>query len=212
MTDDRSAGARAVRRVLFLVDPSRRSGGTSLLFNPVLVKELRTRKFGRAHWTLRLIAGAAVLSLGLSYVAAAGALGLGLDVIGGALVLLQSVLLLLFAPSLGSGLISAEREGGTWQLLRTTPLSAGAILRGKLIERGLAGGAAVMCDAPRLSRHGVRETRDDQPGRQGDWSLSRSWPRSRSWSVRLRAASFAQRRSRQPCPTWSSPVCASRRS
>jgi ABC-type transport system involved in multi-copper enzyme maturation permease subunit len=134
MTEDRSLGTRVVRRVLFLVDPNRRSSGTSLLFNPVLVKELRTRKFGRAHWTLRLVAGTAVLSLGLSYIAAAGALGLGLDVIGGALVLLQSALLLLFAPSLGSGLISAEREGGTWQLLRTTPLSAGAILRGKLLS------------------------------------------------------------------------------
>lgn len=134
MTEDRSFAARAFRRVLFLVDPSRRSGGTSLLFNPVLVKELRTRKFGRAHWTLRLVAGTAVLSLALSYLAAAGALGLGLEVIGGALVLLQSALLLLFAPSLGSGLISAEREGGTWQLLRTTPLSAGSILRGKLLS------------------------------------------------------------------------------
>jgi ABC-type transport system involved in multi-copper enzyme maturation permease subunit len=133
MTQDRSTAARALRRVLFLVDPSRRSSGTSFFFNPVLVKELRTRRFGRAHWTLRLIAVAAVLSLALSYVAAAGALGLGLDVIGGALVLLQSALLLLFVPSLGSGIISAEREGGTWQLLRTTPLSVAAILRGKLL-------------------------------------------------------------------------------
>jgi hypothetical protein len=134
MTNDRSAGARAARRVLFLVDPSRRSGGTSLLVNPVLVKELRTRRFGRAHWTLRLIAGTAILSLALSYVAATGALGWGVEVIGGALVLLQSALLVLFVPSLAAGLISAEREGGTWQLLRTTPLSAGAILRGKLLS------------------------------------------------------------------------------
>jgi ABC-type transport system involved in multi-copper enzyme maturation permease subunit len=134
MTEDRSVGMRALRRVFFLVDPSRRSGGMSLLVNPLLVKELRARRFGRAHWALRLVAGAAVLSLALSYVAAAGALGLGLDVIGGALVVLQSALLVLFVPSLGSGLISAEREGGTWQLLRTTPLSAGAILRGKLMS------------------------------------------------------------------------------
>jgi ABC-type Na+ efflux pump permease subunit len=42
--------------------------------------------------------------------------------------------LLLFVPSLASGLISAEREGKTWQLLRTSPLSAGAILRGKLLS------------------------------------------------------------------------------
>ncbi|VTR98773.1 Probable permease component of an ABC-transporter OS=Blastopirellula marina DSM 3645 GN=DSM3645_21212 PE=4 SV=1: ABC2_membrane_2: ABC2_membrane_2 [Gemmata massiliana] len=134
MTNDRSAGARAVRRVLFLVDPNRRSRGTSRLVNPVLVKELRTRRFGRAHWTLRLLAGTAVLSLALSYIAASGALGWGTDVIGGALVLMQSALLVLFVPSLSAGLISAEREGGTWQLLRTTPLSAGAILRGKLMS------------------------------------------------------------------------------
>jgi len=134
MTNDRSVGVRVFRRLLFLVDPSRRSGGISLFVNPVLVKDLRTRRFGRAHWALRLVAGTAVLSLALSYVAAAGALGLGVDVIGGALVLLQSALLLLFVPSLGSGLISAEREGGTWQLLRTTPLSAGKILRGKLLS------------------------------------------------------------------------------
>ena len=134
MTDDRSAGARIFRRLLFLVDPSRRSHGTSLLFNPVLVKELRTRRFGRAHWTLRLVAATAILSLALSYVAAAGALGLGVDTIGGALVFLQSALLLLFVPSLGSGLISTERERGTWQLLRTTPLSTGVILRGKLLS------------------------------------------------------------------------------
>lgn len=134
MTQDRSTGARLLRRLLFLVDPSRRSGGTSLLVNPVLVKELRTRRFGRAHWILRLIAGTAILSLGLSVVAATGALGWGVEVIGGAMVLLQAALLVLFVPSLSAGLISAERESGAWQLLRTTPLSAGTILRGKLLS------------------------------------------------------------------------------
>ncbi len=134
MTDDQSLGIRAARRVLFLVDPSRRSRGISWFVNPVLAKELRSRRFGRAHWTLRLVAITAVLSLALSYVGAAGALGWGVEVLGGALVLLQASLLVLFVPSLASGLISTEREGGTWQLLRTTPLSAGAILRGKLLS------------------------------------------------------------------------------
>jgi ABC-type transport system involved in multi-copper enzyme maturation permease subunit len=134
MTQDRSARGQVLRRLLFLVDPSRRSGGTSLLLNPVFVKELRTRRFGRAHWILRLAAGTAILSLGLSVLATTGALGWGVEVIGGALVLLQAALLLLFVPSLSAGLISAERESGAWQLLRTTPLSAGAILRGKLLS------------------------------------------------------------------------------
>jgi ABC-type transport system involved in multi-copper enzyme maturation permease subunit len=134
MTEDRSAGGRAVRRVLFLVDPQRRSGSMSLWVNPVLVKEFRSRRFGRSHWTIRLIALSAILSLGLSYVAASGALGWGIEFIGAALVLLQIALLILFAPSLAAGLVSAERESGTWQLLRMTPLSPGSILRGKLVS------------------------------------------------------------------------------
>ena len=121
MTQDRSKGERAFRRLLFLVDPQRRSGHMGLWMNPVMVKEFRSRRFGRGHWTLRLIAPAAILSLGLSYIAAAGALGWGPELIGGALVLSQTALLLLFAPSLSAGLISTEREGGGWQLLRTTP-------------------------------------------------------------------------------------------
>jgi ABC-type transport system involved in multi-copper enzyme maturation permease subunit len=134
MTEDRSGGARFLRRLFFLVDPQRRSGSMSLWVNPVMVKEFRSRRFGRSHWTLRLIAVCAILSLGLSYVAASGALGWGVEVIGGALVLLQIALLILFAPSLAAGLISSERESGSWQLLRMTPLSTSAILRGKLLS------------------------------------------------------------------------------
>jgi ABC-type transport system involved in multi-copper enzyme maturation permease subunit len=83
---------------------------------------------------LRLIAISVILSLGLSYVAAIGAVGWGVEYIGAALVLLQIALLILFAPSLGAGLVSSEHESGTWQLLRMTPLSAGVILRGKFLS------------------------------------------------------------------------------
>jgi ABC-type transport system involved in multi-copper enzyme maturation permease subunit len=134
MTQDRSGGERLLRRLLFLVDPQRRSGSMSLWVNPVMVKEFRSRRFGRSHWTLRLIALSAIVSLGLSVLAATGALGWGVELIGGALVLLQVALLILFAPSLAAGLVSAERESGSWQLLRMTPLSPGAILRGKLMS------------------------------------------------------------------------------
>jgi ABC-type transport system involved in multi-copper enzyme maturation permease subunit len=134
MTQDRSAGERAARRVFFLVDPNRRAAPMTLLVNPVMVKEFRTRRFGRGHWTLRLIAISAILSLALTYVAASGALDWGVGQIGAALVVLQTALLLLFAPSLSAGLISAEREGGGWQLLRTTPLTPGRVLRGKLLS------------------------------------------------------------------------------
>ena len=134
MTQDRSGWGQVARRLFFLVDPQRRGGGMTLLVNPVMVKEFRTRRFGRSHWTLRLIAATAVTSLGLCYVASVGALGWGVEAIGGALVVLQAALLLLFAPSLAAGLISSEREGGGWQLLRTTPLAPGRIVRGKLLS------------------------------------------------------------------------------
>jgi ABC-type transport system involved in multi-copper enzyme maturation permease subunit len=134
MTEERSLAARVLRRLVFLVDPQRRSGSTFLWLNPVMVKEFRSRRFGRFHWMLRSIAISAILSLALSYVAASGALGWGVEIIGGGLVLLQVALLILFAPSLAAGLVSSERESGTWQLLRMTPLSAGAILRGKLFS------------------------------------------------------------------------------
>ncbi len=72
MTQDRSTEQRVARRFFFLVDPQRRSGSMSLWLNPVMVKEFRSRRFGRSHWTLRLIALCAILSLGLSYIAASG--------------------------------------------------------------------------------------------------------------------------------------------
>jgi ABC-type transport system involved in multi-copper enzyme maturation permease subunit len=134
MTQDRSGLVRVARRLLFLVDPQRRSGSMSLWINPVMVKEFRSRRFGRSHWMLRLIAICAILSLGLTVIALTGALPWGIEFIGGTLVLLQIALLILFAPSLAAGLISTERESGSWQLLRMTPLSPGRILVGKLLS------------------------------------------------------------------------------
>jgi ABC-type transport system involved in multi-copper enzyme maturation permease subunit len=134
LTEDRPRGQRLARRLMFLVDPRRRSGAIGDWVNPVMIKEFRTRRFGRSHWTLRTIALCAILSLGLSYLACSGAVGWGVELIGGALVLLQVVLLILIAPSLAAGLISAERESGSWQLIRLTPLSPASILGGKLLS------------------------------------------------------------------------------
>jgi ABC-type transport system involved in multi-copper enzyme maturation permease subunit len=136
VTQDRPQEERLARRFLFLIDPSRRSGSMSGWVNPVLVKEFRSRRFGRSHWVLRFIALCAILSLGLSYLAASGALNWTVEEVGGVLVLFQVALLILFAPSLAAGLVSSERESGSWQLLRMTPLSPGTILRGKLLSVG----------------------------------------------------------------------------
>ena len=86
------------------------------------------------HWLLRLVAVCALASLGLTYLTTAGTIDWGVETIGGILVILQAALILLITPSLGAVLISAELESGGWQLLQTTPLSAGAILRGKLLS------------------------------------------------------------------------------
>jgi ABC-type transport system involved in multi-copper enzyme maturation permease subunit len=83
---------------------------------------------------LRLIAACALISLGLTYATTLGTLDWGVETIGGIMVFLQVALIVLLTPSLAAGLISSERESGGWQLLQMTPLSAGAILSGKLLS------------------------------------------------------------------------------
>ncbi len=134
MTEERTTKGRIFRRLLFLVDPQRRSANIGRWTNPVAAKEFRCRRFGRSHWMLRLLALCAICSLGLSCVAVLGVLDWGVNTIGSIMVFLQMALLILLAPSLASGLISSERETGGWILLQATPLSAGSILRGKLIS------------------------------------------------------------------------------
>ena len=134
MTEERGALQRVLRRVVFLVDPQRRKRGIGPVVNPVMVKEFRCRRFGRFHWLLRLVAICALASLGLTYLTTAGTLDWGVETIGSILVILQVALIILITPSLAAVLISGERESGGWQLLQMTPLSAGAILRGKLMS------------------------------------------------------------------------------
>src|SRR2546430_11481732 len=114
MTEDRSEAEQLFRRVLFLFffDPQSRSGSMSRWVNPVMVKEFRSRRFGRSHWTLRLIAVCAVLSLGLSYVAAAGALDWGVELIGGGPGPPPGAFINPFIPRLPAGPGGAQRESG----------------------------------------------------------------------------------------------------
>jgi ABC-type transport system involved in multi-copper enzyme maturation permease subunit len=134
VTDDRGLGVRLFRRLMFLIDPQRRKAGIGPLTNPVMVKEFRSRQFGRLHWLLRIVGGCAVISLGLAFAATLGSEEWGVETIGGIIVSMQAALIVLFTPSLASGLISSERESGSWELLRMTPLSASRIVRGKLLS------------------------------------------------------------------------------
>ncbi len=134
ITDEQSLGIRAARRVLYLVDPQRRSAGIPLFLNPVMVKEFRCRQFGRLHWLLRLIAGCAVLSLMLTLASAGGAESRGVNFTGAIIIILQVALIVLLTPGLAASMIAGEMETGSWNLLRVTPMGPGKILRGKLIS------------------------------------------------------------------------------
>jgi len=134
MTQDRRRTAQSSRRLLFLIDPQRRSGAMPGWINPVLIKELRSRRFGRGHWMVRLVMCCAVVSLALTHVATTGAIAWSPEAIGAIMVLLQTALIVLFTPSLASGMISDERETGGWPLLCMTPLTAYRIVSGKLMS------------------------------------------------------------------------------
>jgi hypothetical protein len=99
-----------------------------------MVKEFRTRKFGRLHWLIRLVMICAIVSLALTVVAATGTVNWGVERIAGSLVLMQLGLLLLVGPSLGANLIASEVESGGWQLLRVTPLTSLRIMSGKIMS------------------------------------------------------------------------------
>jgi ABC-type transport system involved in multi-copper enzyme maturation permease subunit len=137
ITDDRSRGQRAARRVFFLIDPQKRKAGIPWYLNPVMVKEFRSRQFGRLHWLLRLISACAVLSLLLTLATTMGTVDWGVERIGGIIIVAQAGLIILLTPGLTGGIIAGEIENGGWELLRTTPLRARRILRGKLISVAL---------------------------------------------------------------------------
>lgn len=160
ITDEMSSGGQVARRLFFLIDPQRRKAGIPFFLNPVMVKEFRSRQFGRLHWLLRLISSCAVLSLLLTLATTMGTVDWGVERIGGIIVIAQVTLIIVLTPGIAGGLISGEREGGGWDLLRTTPLSAGRILRGKLISvvltlllvlcASLPGYAVIMAIKPNL--------------------------------------------------------------
>ncbi len=134
VTDQRSGNQRLLRRLAFLVDPQRRKAEIGPLTNPVMIKEFRTRQFGRLHWLLRLVSGCALVSLLLTWATTLSSTDWGVRTIGAIIVVMQIALIVLLTPGLAAGLISGERESGGWRLLRMTPLSSGVILRGKLLS------------------------------------------------------------------------------
>jgi ABC-type transport system involved in multi-copper enzyme maturation permease subunit len=134
VADDQRLGVRVLRRLLFIVDPRRRSRLIGPLVNPVMIKEFRCRRFGRLHWLLRLVACCAILSLALAILTTTRTIDWDVRTIGGIMVFLQVGLLVLITPSLTASLISTERETGGWLLLQMTPIPVWRIVWGKLLS------------------------------------------------------------------------------
>lgn len=134
ITDERSVQVRVFRRIMYLwfFDPQRRTGLIGPLTNPILVKEFRTRKFGRAHWMVRFFGVCLILSLGLMLITTRGTMDWGVATLGAIVVMLQMALIVLVTPSLASGMISGEIESRGWQLLQMTPLRTHTIVIGKI--------------------------------------------------------------------------------
>jgi ABC-2 type transport system permease protein len=114
-----------------------------LLENPVTVKELRSRMRGRRAFivlTVHLLVVSALITLVYLAYAAAAATTYGPDsrqagkVIFFTLVMMQGFLVALIGPAFTAGAISGEKERQTYDLLRTTLLSANAFVMGKLIS------------------------------------------------------------------------------
>ena len=115
----------------------------ALRYNPVAIKELRSQMRGRRAFMV-LIVHLLVMSLFISLVysayttIAASPYGPSIHESGkaifAAVVLIEVCVVILVVPSFTSGSISGEKERKTYELLRTTLLSANAFVTGKLIS------------------------------------------------------------------------------
>jgi ABC-type transport system involved in multi-copper enzyme maturation permease subunit len=115
-----------------------------MLDNPVVLKELRGRMRGKQAFVLLTVyLGVIALLIGVIYFTLANqsSYGGGWDPsfrqtvgksIFGAVVLLELLLVSFIGPGLTAGAITAEREHQTFDLLRTTLLSARSLVLGKL--------------------------------------------------------------------------------
>jgi len=122
-----------------------RSGWALLSDNPVLLKELRGRmRGGRAFIIVTiylLLLGGLVSSIYFGFAAANDTPSSSMSMtqslgktLFGVLLLLELSMVCFVAPALTASAISGEREHQTYDLLRTTLLSARALIFGKLIS------------------------------------------------------------------------------
>ena len=121
----------------------KRSFWQRLRENPVTVKELRSRMRGRRAFvvlTIHLLVMSGFITLVYSAFASAASGPFGPDsrevgkVIFSSVLGLQVMLVIFVGPSFTAGAISGEKERQTYDLLRTTLLSAKSFVAGKLVS------------------------------------------------------------------------------
>ncbi len=121
------------RRIMYLIDPKKQRKPIGRA-NPMIAKEARTNQLRSGRWMIRIFYGALFISLGLSLMAMYGGQtehGDLLRYVAAVLVAFQIGIIALIDPSLTSPAISSEVEGGTFEMLRLTPLRSGQIFWGK---------------------------------------------------------------------------------
>jgi ABC-type transport system involved in multi-copper enzyme maturation permease subunit len=122
---------RLSRWPFYLVNPHAQRGMIGLLFNPVLVKEFRTKTFGRLINLVRGIYVCFLVSMGLMILCALSSFLVSIGIIAVFLVCFQMAIVLFLVPILSAPLVSAEIENGQFELLRFTRLRAWTIVSGK---------------------------------------------------------------------------------
>ena len=131
-------GKISARTFLFLIDPQKRKRMIFAWQNPILIKEFRTRPTLQWHWLMRAVLGCLIASILLmllvsvsiqAFVAESGRLIPNLATVVAAM---MTVLILLIGPAVTAGGICADRENGTWDLIRMTKVPSWRIVSGKL--------------------------------------------------------------------------------
>lgn len=131
-----SAADRSLaRKLMFLIDDKKMPKPFGH-FNPVISKERRTSQVRGGRWMIRIFYISLLVSLGLAVMALTGGdtehANL-LEYVAKVVVIFQFGIVALVAPSLTSSSVSSELEGGTWEILRITPLGAMRIFFGKFL-------------------------------------------------------------------------------
>jgi ABC-type transport system involved in multi-copper enzyme maturation permease subunit len=139
-TEPRAAGGGTLeertlgRRVMYLIDPKKKRKPFGS-FNPVIGKESRTSGVRGGQWMVRTFYGMLVVSLGLAAMSIYGGTEHAdiLRYVFQVLMTFQIGAIAVVGPSLTSASISGEIEGGTFEMLRLSPLSQGKIFWGKFL-------------------------------------------------------------------------------